>query len=105
MKSKETFYLQLTYVKHFLKVLDSVLCRNCNACQGKTNIHVICAVRYWESEIDRRQVIDSIYEQLWDEIDVTQIISEWKIKFNKPIKVYPGWYEDTRDLLVYLMTL
>lgn len=82
-----------------------MLRKNCAACQGKSNVHEVCAVRYWDDENERRHVIDSIYEQLWDEINVRQIISEWKIKFNIPIKVYPGWYEDIRDLLVYMMTL
>jgi hypothetical protein len=93
MKTKAAFYLQLTYVKHMLKVL----------CQGTHNVHEICAVRYWDDNKEKQRIIDIIYEDLWLEIDVGQVITEWKSLFNYAVKIYPGWYEDIRDLIVYMM--
>jgi hypothetical protein len=103
MKTKAAFYLQLTYVKHMLKVLDSVLRKHCQACQGTHNVHEICAVRYWDDNKEKQRIIDIIYEDLWLEIDVGQVITEWKSLFNYAVKIYPGWYEDVRDLIVYMM--
>lgn len=103
MKTKASFYLQITYVKRMLKVLDSVLRKNCEACQGLDNVHQVCAVRYWDHHQEKNRIIDLIFEDLWAEIDIPEAVAEWKTYFNIPIKVYPGWYEEIRDLLVYMM--
>ena len=103
MKTKAGLYLQLTYVKHMLKTLDAVLKNHCEACQGKGNVHEVCAVRYWDDQEERKRIIDSVFEDLWNHIDIPEVVDEWKQNFKVSISVYPGWYEEIRDLLVFLL--